>query len=266
MSPESDAPQWKLVDEGWGRAAVDFATLHEPQNCREYIYMHHRLGVDNGDRLLDLACGAGLSLELARLRGAECAGIDASPRLIAVAQSRVADGDIRVGDMNELPWDDGSFQVVTSFRGIWGTTPGAVGEAHRVLSPGGRLGITVWGHLKVSPGAWALAPLRLAAQAKVENQANMVSLGRPGAGEALLESCGFVDIERVDVPMAWEFPDPEIFARSLISTGPAYEAIQNVGEEAFLDAARAQAQAHVQDGVPMRAEINLVGYLARKAG
>jgi SAM-dependent methyltransferase len=265
MSSDPGTPQWKLVDEGWGRAAVDFATLHEPQNCREYIYVHHQLGVDAGDRLLDLACGAGLSLELARLRGAQCAGIDASPRLVAVARSRLADGDIRVGDMNELPWDDGSFDVVTSFRGIWGTTPQAVGEAHRVLAPGGRLGITVWGHLKVSPGAWALAPLRLAAGEKVENQANMVSLGRPGAGEALLESCGFVGIVRVKVPMVWEFPDPEIYARSLIATGPAYEAIQNVGEEAFLQAATEEARGRMEDGVPLRAEIDLVGYFARKA-
>jgi hypothetical protein len=29
-------PQWSTVDEGWGRKAVDFATLSEPANCREY--------------------------------------------------------------------------------------------------------------------------------------------------------------------------------------------------------------------------------------
>ena len=55
----------------------------------------------------------------------------------------------------------------------------------------------MWGHLKVSPGAWALAPFRLAAAEKVDNQAQMVSLGRPGAGEQLLESCGFGDVERL---------------------------------------------------------------------
>src|ERR1035438_6428556 len=90
-------------------------------------------------------------------------GIDASARLVAVARDRNPDCDIRVGDMHALPWDPASFDVVTSFRGIWGTTPGAVAEIHRVLRAGGRVGITVWGHLKVSPGAWALAPFRLAA-------------------------------------------------------------------------------------------------------
>jgi cyclopropane fatty-acyl-phospholipid synthase-like methyltransferase len=49
------------VDEGWGRKAVDFATLSEPANCREYVALHHMLGVDNGDRLFDVACGAGLA-------------------------------------------------------------------------------------------------------------------------------------------------------------------------------------------------------------
>ncbi len=263
---DAGTPQWKLVDEGWGRKAVDFATLSEPNNCREYLYVHHQLEVDAGDRLLDVACGSGLSLELARLRGAECAGIDASARLVSVARFRNPDCDIRVGDMNDLPWEDATFHVATSFRGIWGTTPDAVTEIYRVLQPGGRLGLTVWGHLKVSPGAWALAPLRLAAEEKVENQATMVSLGRPGAGEELLDSSGFVDVRRVDVPMAWEFPDPDVFARALAATGPAYEAIQNVGEEAFHNAAVGLAREHMLEGLPIRAQINIVGYLARKPG
>jgi len=161
-------------------------------------------------------------------------------------------------------WDQASFDVVTSFRGIWGTTPDAVAELHRVLRPGGRAGITVWGHIKVSPGAWALAPFRLAATEKVDNQAGMVALGRPGAGEQLLASYGFTDIERVDVPFAWEFADPQIYARALAATGPAYEAIQQVGEAEFHRAAVEQAQERLRDGLPLRAEINLVGYLARK--
>ena len=152
--PDTDFPQWAMVDEGWGRKAVDFATLSEPGNCREYVAVHHRLGVDAGDRLLDVACGSGLAIELARLRGASCSGIDASARLVAVARDRNPECDIRVGDMHALPWDPASFNVVTSFRGIWGTTPDAVAEIHRVLRPGGRAGITVWGHLKVS--AWRL--------------------------------------------------------------------------------------------------------------
>jgi SAM-dependent methyltransferase len=260
----TDTPQWEMVDEGWGRKAVDFATLAEPGNCREYVAMHHRLGVTAGDRLLDVACGSGLAIELARLRGSTCSGIDASARLAAVARDRNPECDITVGDMHALPWDPASFDVVTSFRGIWGTTSGAVTEIYRVLRPGGRVGITVWGHLKVSPGAWALAPFRLAAAEKVDNQAVMVSLGRPGAGEQLLQSRGFLDIERMKVPFAWEFTDPELYARALAASGPAYEAIQNIGEAEFHRAAVEQAQGQLRDGLPLRAEIDVVGYLARK--
>ena len=245
---------------------MEFATLCEPTNCREYTALHHRLGVTTGDRLLDIACGAGLAVELAGVRGAICAGIDASPRLVAVARDRCPDADLRVGDMQHLPWDDEAFDVVTSFRGIWATTPGAVAEVHRVLSPGGQIGLTVWGHIKASPGAWALAPFSLASAPKVENQAAMVALGRPGTGEALLEEAGFIDIERVDIPFVFEFADPEAYARALASTGPAFEAMQAVGEAAFLRSAADTAREKVREGLPIRAPIAVVGYLARKPG
>jgi SAM-dependent methyltransferase len=158
------------------------------------------------------------------------------------------------------------FDVVTSFRGIWGTTPAAVSEAARVLRPGGRLGMTVWGHLKASPGAWALSPFLLAAPPKVENQAAMVELGRPGVGEQLLIDSGFADVRRVDVPFAWEFPDPDTYARALASTGPAYEAIQNVGEDEFHRCAVEVANDRIRDGLPLRAELKVVGLLAEWVG
>ncbi len=256
---------WRGVDEGWGRRAVEFATLSEPTNWREYLAMHHRLGVDAGDRLLDVACGAGLAVEMAGLRGARCAGIDASPRLLAVARDRNPGADLRVGDMHALPWDDDTFDIVTSFRGIWGTTPGAIAEVHRVLVPGGRIGLTVWGHIKASSGAWALAPFSLAAAPKVQNQAAMVALGRPGAGEKLLQDAGFTDVERVDIPFVFEFADPEMYARALASTGPAFEAMEAVGEAAFLQAAVELAREKVRDGLPLRAPVAVVGYVAGKS-
>ena len=226
--------------------------------------LHQQLAVGAGDRVLDVACGSGLAVELARARGATCAGIDASPRLIAVALDRNPQSDLRVGDMNALPWADGAFDVVTSFRGIWGTTPDAVAEVHRVLAPGGRLGISVWGHIKASSGAWALAPFRLASQPKVDNQAAMVALGRPGVGEELLANCGFVGISRIEIPFAWEFADPETYARALASTGPAYESIQAVGEDEFIEYAMNLARERLRDGLPLRADIDVVGYIARK--
>ncbi|WP_117000910.1 methyltransferase domain-containing protein [Desertimonas flava] len=264
MSASEHPDAWRLVDEGWGRRAADFATLAEPSNCREYVAVHRHLDVGAGTRLLDVACGSGLALELARACGATVAGIDASARLLAVARHRNPDADLAVGDMHHLPWDDGAFDVVTSFRGFWGTTPDALTEAWRVLAPAGRLGFTVWGHIKASEGAWALSPFRLASEPKVANQAAMVALGRPGAGEDLLDRTGFVHIRRVTIPMAWEFADPASYARGLASMGPSYEAIQTVGEDAFMEYAHEVASARVRDGLPLRATLDVVGYLADK--
>jgi hypothetical protein len=92
----------------------------------------------------------------------------------------------------------------------------------------------------------------------------MVALGRPGAGEQLLESYGLADVERLEVPFAWEFADPQVYARALAATGPAYEAIQNVGEAEFHRAAVEQAEGQLRVGLPLRAEIKVVAYAARK--
>jgi SAM-dependent methyltransferase/alkylhydroperoxidase family enzyme len=263
MTIEKQTAQWLTVDEGWGRRAVDFAALLEPAACREYVAMHHHLGVGDGDRLLDIACGSGLAMELATVRGATVAGIDASPRLIAVARDRVPVADVRVGDMAALPWDDDSFDVVTSFRGLWATTREALAEARRVLRPGGRISVTTWGHIKVSPGAWALSPFLLAADDKVAPQAEMVTIGRPDVGESVLAEAGFVDVRRHRVPFAWEFSDPEAFARVLASTGPAYQAIQNVGAAEFHRYCVEVATERVRDGLPLRAELDCVGFTAK---
>jgi SAM-dependent methyltransferase len=255
---------WEMVDEGWGRRAVDFSTLLEPANCREYVSVHQRLKLGGPARLLDVACGSGFAIELARIRGAVCSGIDASPRLIAVARHRNPDCDIRVGDMQELPWGDESFDVVTSFRGIWGTTPDAVTEVHRVLVPGGRLAMTVWGDVGRSPGAWMFMPFRWATEDAVQNQADMVALGHPGVGEAFLSERGFDVEERFEIPFVVEFTDPELYARGLASSGPAYEAIQSIGEAEFLRRAVELAQGFVREGVPLRCAIQLFGYVGTK--
>ena len=255
---------WEMVDEGWGRRAADFAALIEPSNCREYVAVHHRLGLSEGVRLLDVACGSGLALELASIYGAEIAGIDASPRLVAVAKDRSPEADIRVGDMHTLPWEDESFDVVTSFRGIWGTTPKAVEEARRVLVPGGRLAMTVWGNVGKSPGAWSMVPFLWATEEKVQHQADMVSLGRPGVGEAFLAERGFDVGERFEIPFVFEYADPETYARALAASGPAYEAIQSIGEDEFHRRAIELAVERVRDGLPLRAPIQLFGYIGTK--
>ena len=262
--PSTDSAQWTMVDEGWGRKAVDFATLSEPGNCREYVTVHHRLGVDAGDRLLDMACGSGLAIELARLRGASCCGIDASaqtgrgspgpqPRLRHQGRrhARPALGGGLVRRRDQLP---GHLGHHTRCGGRDPPDPATrrTGRDHGVGSPEG----IPWG---VGAGAMAPGCGREGRQPGDDGVA-----GPAGAGEQLLASHGFVDVERLDVPFAWEFADPELFARAQAATGPGYEAIQNVGEADFHRAAVEEARRQLRDGLPLRADVNVVGYLARK--
>ena len=196
-TPDTGSAQWTLVDEGWGRKAVDFATLSEPGNCREYVTMHHRLGVDAGDRLLDVACGSGLAIELARMRGAAGNGIDASPRLVAVARDRNPGATSGSATCTRCP---GTRRRSTSspasaasggrHRTRW---PSSTGSCGRADGPGSRSGVT--SRSRPAPGHWRRSGSPRPRRSTTRPA--MVSLGRPGAGEQLLASYGLTDIERV---------------------------------------------------------------------
>ena len=75
---------------------------------------------------------------------------------------------------------------------------------------------------------------------------------------------GFDVAERFEVPFVFEFADPPTFARTVASTGPAYEAIQHIGEEEFRARATELAEAHVRDGLPLRAPLQVFGYVGAK--
>src|SRR4029079_6078895 len=90
---------------------------------------------------------AGLALVIARDRGAQVSGLDASEALVSIARTRLPRARIEVGDMEELPFDNESFDAVTSFTSLQfaGNPIGALKEARRVLRSGGRIGVYVWG-------------------------------------------------------------------------------------------------------------------------
>lgn len=102
------------------------------------------------EEALDVACGTGaLTVRLAR-SGAKVTGLDLAPALIETAQRLAAvEGlSIRfdVGDAENLPYEDGSFDVVTSSVGtIFAPDHAAVArELARVCRPGGRLVLGHW--------------------------------------------------------------------------------------------------------------------------
>ena len=107
-------------------------------------------GLAPGERVLDLACGTGNAALIAAAAGARVTGLDAAPRLIEVARGRAAaadaDAEFVVGDVTELPFDDGAFDAVLSVFGvIFAPDPGrAIAELVRVLAPGGRALLAAW--------------------------------------------------------------------------------------------------------------------------
>jgi len=104
-------------------------------------------GIGDGTSLLDLGCGDGSFCAFAARRGAIVHGLDAEPDAIAAALETVPGADLRLGLMESLPWADASFDVVTSFNGVqYALDPGlALGEAARVVRPGGRIAVCKWG-------------------------------------------------------------------------------------------------------------------------
>lgn len=74
-------------------------------------------------------------------------GIDASAGLVAIARARLPAADIRVGELEELPFTDGTFDVVTGFNSFQYAADRVHGlaEAGRVTKPGGCVVAAVWG-------------------------------------------------------------------------------------------------------------------------
>lgn len=103
-----------------------------------------------GDAWLDLATGTGAVALLAAEAGARVTGLDLSPVLVASAREKAAARGLEIdfldGDAEALPFDDASFDVVSSAIGIqFAPDHAAVArELARVCRPGARLGLACW--------------------------------------------------------------------------------------------------------------------------
>jgi ubiquinone/menaquinone biosynthesis C-methylase UbiE len=103
-----------------------------------------------GTSLLDVACGSGQTALPAARNGVKVTGIDIAESQIQAAQYRAAeeglDARFEVGDAEELPYADASYDVAVSmFGAMFAPDPVAVvSEFARVTKPGGQLIMANW--------------------------------------------------------------------------------------------------------------------------
>jgi ubiquinone/menaquinone biosynthesis C-methylase UbiE len=110
-----------------------------------------RMSVGEGQTLLDVGTGSGGTISIpAAERGAKVTGLDVTPELFEHARRRAADAGVEVewveGDAADLPFDDASFDIVTSTFGAMFAPEHAkaASELVRVCRPGGRVAMTTW--------------------------------------------------------------------------------------------------------------------------
>lgn len=244
---------WVESGQAWGDRAADWAYLVEPYARNANDALFDRTGVGPGTRLLDIACGSGYAAGVAALRGATVSGLDASEALIAIARARTPTGDFRLGDMFALPFDDRSFDVATSFNGIWKGCEAALLEARRVVRPGGMVGFTFWGapkRLGLLPYFAAVA--ELSPTDHVIATLNQGETGRPGVAEQMLDAAGLELVVRGATQVVNEVPDMDLTVRVLAAAGPSWPAIQNAGYDRFAEAVRQAMAPLYVEGIGVR--------------
>jgi SAM-dependent methyltransferase len=102
-----------------------------------------RIGPRSGARILDAGCGSGRTLDELSRWGV-ISGLDVAPASVAAARSR-GHADVRLGPVEELPWPDDTFDLVTCLDVIEHTPDDlrTLSELRRVTRPGGHLVVTV---------------------------------------------------------------------------------------------------------------------------
>jgi ubiquinone/menaquinone biosynthesis C-methylase UbiE len=91
-------------------------------------------------RALDVGCGEGRFCRMLRQRGIDTVGLDPTPALLARARARDAGGTYVEGVAEQLPFDDGAFDLVVSYLTLIDIpdVQAAIPEMARVLAPAAR--------------------------------------------------------------------------------------------------------------------------------
>src|SRR6266404_25217 len=130
----------------WGTEARDWVEIQERTALVLWAAVLDAARVSPGTRMLDAGCGAGGASVMARERGAVVSGCDASEALLAIARERLVGADLRLGELERLPFDDAAFDAVLAINSLQFTSDPsrAARELVRVTAPGGRIAVVVW--------------------------------------------------------------------------------------------------------------------------
>ena len=173
---------------------------------------------------------------MAQERGVKVTGIDASTGFAGVAKSRCPAADIRVGEMEELPLTNHSFDITTGFNSFqFAADPvHALAEAKRVTKPNGYVVVAVWGaaeNCELTPYIAALGKLLPPAPPGARGP---FALSAPGALEALVSKAELRPEGAHTVKTTMSFKDEPTAVRGLLASGVAERAIRNSGEAAVV--------------------------------
>lgn len=136
----------EMEHKGWVEKAPHY-DAHIGQVTRQAMNpLLDAAGVSEGMRVLDIATGPGYGAAFAAKRGARAIGLDFSEAMIREARSNFQGVDYQIGDGENLPFNDGSFDCVICPFGIlhMPEPEKAITEAFRVLVNGGRYAFAVW--------------------------------------------------------------------------------------------------------------------------
>ena len=242
----------------FGARAGDWAETWEgPGGWGGLVYEHvlDRTAIGPATSVLDCGCGAGRFLQLASAHGAKVAGIDAAGAMVELAAERAPEADLCVGDLEGLPWGDGSFDVVTGFSSFQfaDDKARALAEARRVARR--QVAVVIPTRLPeagITRVFQPLFPLFPAEALEAMKQSGMFALSAPGRLEEVLAAAGLELREDDDVQSLTVFKDADTAIRAFVGAGPTALAIRHSGEEAVADALRHALVAFTDDDGAVR--------------
>jgi len=238
----------KIQGELWGKRPKDWAAIQEPTGDSGYEHALQFLKIKPTETLLDVGCGTGYFSDLAYKRGIHVTGIDASEEFIKQAKNRNTEIEFSSGEMEELPFEDNSFDFVCGFNSYQyaANIKNALSEARRTLKDKGKLVVMIWGNKEDCEALTYLKAIGSLLPPPPPGAGGPFALSENQLLEKTLEEVGFKIIANDDVNAIWDYQNTEIALKGLLSAGPVAKAIANSSFEKVSDAVTADIQAYIQ--------------------